>query len=541
MSNNQETYVISLKDVNFMAGMKAAQDAAETTKQKVNGVSGAMDTLKGVVAGFSIAYVGNEIVDTLAKFEKFEAVLTNTLGSNSAAKKALSDITDFAAKTPFEVDELTDSFVRLANQGFTPTMSEMTKLGDVASSKGKDMTQLAEALIDAQVGEFERLKEFGVRAKKSGDQVSFTFKGQTKTVKMTDDAIKDYILSLGDLQGVSGSMASISATTGGQISNLSDTFTQMYLVIGEKLKPQISAVISGLSSLVGGIVDFVNWVTGGSTGAAIFATVVGTLAAGFLTYQAILTGVNLWTTIVTAAQWLWNAALTANPIGIVVVAIGALIGGLVVAYQKFDGFRAIVDGTWAVLKQVGSNIMGMFSKIPEMIIKAFTQIPEAIKSIFSGVGELFNAIFGDGKLEDIPKILKGIGGGILKANPITGFASNVFDESTKGTGDAFNTAYDKSLADSKKAKSKKEKEDFVNSKGAATGAGAGAGAGKSDISGGISEVRASAPKTFNINIESLIKEQNFTTQNITESASKIKEAVVNAMLTAVNDSQIIAE
>lgn len=540
MSNNQETYVISLKDVNFMAGMKAAQDAAETTKQKVNGVSGAMDTLKGVVAGFSIAYVGNEIVDTLAKFEKFEAVLTNTLGSNSAAKKALSDITDFAAKTPFEVDELTDSFVRLANQGFTPTMSEMTKLGDVASSKGKDMTQLAEALIDAQVGEFERLKEFGVRAKKSGDQVSFTFKGQTKTVKMTDDAIKDYILSLGDLQGVSGSMASISATTGGQISNLSDTFTQMYLVIGEKLKPQISAVISGISSLVGGIVDFVNWVTSGSNGAAVFATVVGTLAAGFLTYQAILTGVNLWTTIVTAAQWLWNAALTANPIGIVVVAIGALIGGLVVAYQKFDGFRAIVDGTWAVLKQVGSNIMGMFSKIPEMIIKAFTQIPEAIKSIFSGVGELFNAIFGDGKLEDIPKILKGIGGGILKANPITGFASNVFDEATKGTGDAFNTAYDKSLADSKKAKSKKEKEDFVNSKGT-KGAAAGAGAGKSDISGGISEVRASAPKTFNINIESLIKEQNFTTQNITESASKIKEAVVNAMLTAVNDSQIIAE
>lgn len=540
MSNNQETYVISLKDVNFMAGMKAAQDAADTTKQKVNGVSGAMDTLKGVVAGFSIAYVGNEIVDTLAKFEKFEAVLTNTLGSNSAAKKALSDITDFAAKTPFEVDELTDSFVRLANQGFTPTMSEMTKLGDVASSKGKDMTQLAEALIDAQVGEFERLKEFGVRAKKSGDQVSFTFKGQTKTVKMTDDAIKDYILSLGDLQGVSGSMASISATTGGQISNLSDTFTQMYLVIGEKLKPQISAVISGISSLVGGIVDFVNWVTSGSTGAAVFATVVGTLAAGFLTYQAILTGVNLWTTIVTAAQWLWNAALTANPIGIVVVAIGALIGGLVVAYQKFDGFRAIVDGTWAVLKQVGSNIMGMFSKIPEMIIKAFTQIPEAIKSIFSGVGELFNAIFGDGKLEDVPKILKGIGGGILKANPITGFATNVIDEATKGTGDAFNTAYDKSLADSKKAKSKKEKEDFVNSKGT-KGAAAGAGAGKSDISGGISEVRASAPKTFNINIESLIKEQNFTTQNITESASKIKEAVVNAMLTAVNDSQIIAE
>ncbi|QIM22887.1 hypothetical protein G7075_20050 [Phycicoccus sp. HDW14] len=48
------------------------------------------------------------------------------------------------------------------------------------------------------------------------------------------------------------------------------------------------------------------------------------------------------TGIVTAAQWLWNAALTANPIGIVVVAIAALVAAIVLAWKNSETFRAIV-------------------------------------------------------------------------------------------------------------------------------------------------------------------------------------------------------
>ena len=174
--DNSEVYIIKLKDQGFTSGMQKAGNETDKVHNKVNAVNSAMSTVGGLVAGISLVALGKEIVDTLAKFEKFEAVLTTTLGNNSAAQSAMQQITTFAAKTPFEVDGLTDSFVRLANQGFVPTMDEMTKLGDLASSKGKDMTQLSEALIDAQVGEFERLKEFGIRASKQGDQVSFTFK-----------------------------------------------------------------------------------------------------------------------------------------------------------------------------------------------------------------------------------------------------------------------------------------------------------------------------------------------------------------------------
>ncbi|HXH77319.1 hypothetical protein [Nocardioides sp.] len=64
-----------------------------------------------------------------------------------------------------------------------------------------------------------------------------------------------------------------------------------------------------------------------------------------------------------AGQWLLNAALTANPIGLVVVGIALLVGGLVLAYKKSETFRTIVDSLWnGVLKPFGAWIGGALLK-----------------------------------------------------------------------------------------------------------------------------------------------------------------------------------
>lgn len=203
-------------------------------------------------AALGLAAIGQRIFAITAQFQKLGAVLTNTLGSRSAAQKALKDIQAFASATPFSVVELTDSFVKLANQGFKPTSAELRKLGDLASSQGKAFAQLTEAIIDAQTGEFERLKEFGLRASKEGDNVTFTFKGVETQTKFTSEAIREYILSLGDLQGVSGGMAAISATLEGKLSNLGDNFDALLNTIG-----------SATSGLTGGFLDLANKAIGG--------------------------------------------------------------------------------------------------------------------------------------------------------------------------------------------------------------------------------------------------------------------------------------
>lgn len=229
-----------------------SQKALGAFQKSANAVS---NQLTGLVAGLSFVALGREIINITSEFQKFEAVLTNTLGSNSEAQKALDQIREFAAKTPFSVQELTASFVKLANQGFEPTAEEMRKLGDLASSTGKGFDQLTEAIIDAQTGEFERLKEFGIRASKSGDQVKFTFKGVQTQTEFTADSIREYLLSLGDLEGVSGSMSAISETLGGKISNLGDSFDNLLLTIGNLTSGPLSDFVDLLQQALASAAD----------------------------------------------------------------------------------------------------------------------------------------------------------------------------------------------------------------------------------------------------------------------------------------------
>jgi hypothetical protein len=244
-------------DLNQKVG-KGNSENAKSTNALSSAFGNLGKTLGGVFAADMLLSFGKAVISTTAEFQKMEAVLTTTLGSKSAAQVAMNQIVEFASKTPFQVNELTDSFVKLANRGFTPTLAQMNALGDLASSTGKSFDQLTEAALDAMTGEFERLKEFGIRAKAEGDKVAFTFKGVTTEVEKTDEAIKDYLISLGNAEGVTGSMAAISETVGGQISNLQDNFTQLQLAIGSSSSGLISSVLQLSNTILGDLVTSLN-------------------------------------------------------------------------------------------------------------------------------------------------------------------------------------------------------------------------------------------------------------------------------------------
>ena len=257
-------------------GIKSATKELNTFEKTAKGIG---TSLAAGIGAISFGLIAKQVIDVTANFQRFEAVLTNTLGSGSKAQAALGLIKDFASKTPFSVEQLTSSFVKLANQGFVPTRDELRKLGDLASSTGKEFDQLAEAIIDAQTGEFERLKEFGIRAKKQGDQVQFTFKGVQTQVKFTSEEIQNYVLSLGDLEGVSGSMAAISQTLGGRISNLGDAFDNLLLSLGKLTGGPLNAAIIGLTKLINVMTDFSG---GQSDSAGTLDTMIRALNSGNL-------------------------------------------------------------------------------------------------------------------------------------------------------------------------------------------------------------------------------------------------------------------
>jgi phage-related protein len=84
----------------------------------------------------------------------------------------------------------------------------------------------------------------------------------------------------------------------------------------------------------------------------------------------------------TAAQWLLNIALTANPIGIVIVLIVALVAAIVVAYKRSETFRKIVD---ASLRAVGAGFQWVWDK-GRQFLSWLTQMPGHVRGAFSGAG-----------------------------------------------------------------------------------------------------------------------------------------------------------
>ena len=233
------------------AAGRHVQNEMSYTEKAVSKLTVAMKLFVAVQLWQYLKDIGTQAYNTRKEFATYEAVLKNATGSTKAAASAMKMIQTLAADTPASVAEWTQAYIKLVNRGITPTKEELIQMGDIASSQGKDIDQFIEALLDAMTGENERLKEFGITASKNGETTAFTFRGVTTEVQNTDQAIKNYILSLGKVQGVQGAMAIQMEELAGLESNLGDQMDSIYNKIGKKLEPAIKSFMGWLGGSLG--------------------------------------------------------------------------------------------------------------------------------------------------------------------------------------------------------------------------------------------------------------------------------------------------
>ncbi len=234
------------------------------TGQNVKSEFGAMETAMGKLKAIAVAFItvklagylkdiGKSSYTTRKEFAKYEAVLRNTLQSQEKAAAAMKMLQKLAADTPGSLAEWTEAYIKLINRGIKPTTTELTNMGDLAASQGKSVDQLIEAILDAMTGENERLKEFGIKASKDGDIVKYTFKGVTTEVKNSEEAIKDYLLSLGRMEGVAGSMSTQMQELQGIESNLGDTMDNFYNKLGKRLETYFKKGLKWANEFMSGL------------------------------------------------------------------------------------------------------------------------------------------------------------------------------------------------------------------------------------------------------------------------------------------------
>lgn len=167
-------------------------------------------------------------------------------------------------------------------------------------------------------------------------------------------------------------------------------------------------------------------------------------AASMAAARISIIATSIATGVATAAQWLWNIAMTANPIGLIIVGIAALVAAIIWIATQTDWFQKAWTATWGAIVAYfhwvvgnyqkawqlivdGANwVVGIFRKIPGWIGSAFSTIYNVItapfRAAFNAVSRLWNGTIGQLSWT-IPSWVPGVGGRSISAPKLPTFHS----------------------------------------------------------------------------------------------------------------------
>lgn len=430
-----------------------------------------------VAAGSAIGGLAGIATKYNSQMEDYFANFTVLLGSTTEATKHVEALKKFAAKTPFEMAGLADASKQLLSFGIgvDDIMPDLQMLGDIslgnqerfkglalvfaqvasagkltgqdllqfinqgfnplqviAEQTGKSMSDLKEEMSDGKIT-YEMVAEAMRVATSEGGKFYQGMEVQSQTLSGMWSTLKDDTMSLiGEaftpfseilktnvmpaLQGVLEQMSAAFADPNIQtsISNIASGLGDFITKVAELVSEWLPKVIEGFAWLL----DHSNEITAGiiGLGTALMVLNVANMIMGLVkAFQAF----KLANEGATIAQWLLNAAMSANPIGIVVALIAGLVAAVIYLWNTNEGFRN------AVIK-IFSAIMSTISWVVNGIVNFFTStIPNAIKSAlnwFSNLGSNMHSI-GSNIVSGIWNGITGAAGWLM--NKIKGFASSV--------------------------------------------------------------------------------------------------------------------
>ncbi|MEW6874752.1 phage tail protein [Trueperella pyogenes] len=123
------------------------------------------------------------------------------------------------------------------------------------------------------------------------------------------------------------------------------------------------------------------------------AAAIGAAVVAFTTIARVMATTRAIMTAFTTAQTLLNAAMRANPIGLIMAAIAALVTGLIVAYRQHEGFRTAVNNVWTNVMTVVNGVVAWFKTYVWPTLSAvFSAVVAAVTLVKDGFIVAWNLI-----------------------------------------------------------------------------------------------------------------------------------------------------
>jgi hypothetical protein len=281
-----------------------------------------------------------------------------------------------------------------------------TRAADFASVMNLEVADAARIFQSGLAGETEPLKRFGIDLSEAAVKAYAMANGigdGSGQLTEQEKILARHGALMEQTQKTQGDFANTSDSLANRTRIASSQFKDMQAEIGNVLIPVFEALVSVGQKVI-------SWATENKTIVYILLGGVTLLAGAIIAVNAAMKIQAAFTAIATAAQWAWNAAMAANPVGLIVLGVLALITALVAAYKRFDGFRIVVN-------TVINFVIGAFEMLVNSWIKAINFITGGINKLtglFSKIGI------------DIPKIAE-IG------EVSFGRLSTTIDKTTKST------------------------------------------------------------------------------------------------------------
>lgn len=334
--------------------------------------------------------------------DKIQMTAKNGVTSFEQLGQALPMVSGSASQLGVSMDELMAVFA--TTTGVTGNTSEVaTQLSAVLNSLIKPSSEATKAANEMGIG-FNAasvqaaggLQNFLLGLDKSITEYSAKTGQLKQTIYGQLFGSAEALRLLGSLTGEQkdkfaeniGAMADSAGTIDDAFNNMSSTGE----AVGQMLKNQVQSMLDWAGSMASTSAPYIELLA--NTGLAI--TSLTQLRTGLMTVVTGLKAVRIATLaqaaaskIVAIASNAWKVAqvalnfvLSANPIGIVIMAIAGLVAILIEAYNNCETFRNICDKVWAAVKDVASTVW-------DYLVKAFEKASEVIKKAWEWVKEFF--------------------------------------------------------------------------------------------------------------------------------------------------------
>lgn len=331
----------------------------------------------GVAAAAGLGLAVKAAISAQDSYARLSVAMTNANANTATNRQVVMAGVDSMAKLGFKSEDATAAYGTLitATGSVTQSTKLMAMAADYARYKNIDLGTASTILARGTQGSVKAFKELGITLD--------THISKNAAITKAFDQLN---------QKIGGQATEYTKTFKGEVAA---TTAQLQLTgekIGSAVLPVLTKLISGFNDIFNATKKYIPVIllVAGALGLMVLAWKAGNTVmtvSKFLTATwAEVTGTAAAATEgATAAQWSLNAALDANPIGVVVIALTALVAVTVLAWNKFQWFR---DGVVTVF-QVIINYIGYFIGWIGTLVKVLASIP-GIGGPFKGIADDIN-------------------------------------------------------------------------------------------------------------------------------------------------------